>query len=110
MYTEAEYDLLFHKRVGQGRKLRDGFTREQAVRMFKRRDATREATDRLYADGTSVRVGIDRLVADGFTIEREGRWMHLSSTTSKNKPRLDSKVERDYIKVALNVGEFKRNY
>ena len=49
-YTKAEYDLLYHPRAGQNRELRDGFTREQAARMFKRRDANWEATRFPYAE------------------------------------------------------------
>jgi len=111
-YTEVEYDLLYHEPVGQSRKLRDGFTREQAGRMWARKNASGLAASTPYADGTSMKEVIDRMIAVGFThIIRSGRWMYLSRADGVgDKPRLDSKIERNYIKVALNQGEFKRNY
>lgn len=111
-YTDAEYDQLYHPRGNHlFRKLRDGVTREQAQRMFKRRDADWEAAFTLYADGTPIKTELDSLIADGFThIIREGRWMYLSRGGDGNRPRLDSKVERDYIQTALDLGEFKKNY
>ena len=108
-YTEAEYELLYESR-GQRGVLRDGFTGEQAERMFKRRDASERAARTPYQDGTSMKQCLDNLIADGFThIIRSGRWMYLTDYGS-SKPRLDSKVERDYVMTALNLGVFKRNY
>jgi len=113
IYTDAEYDQLYYpqEQPRRHRKLRDGVTREQAQRMFKRRDADWEAANRLYGDGTTVKLHLDGLIADGFThVIRVGRWMYLSKDGDGNKPRLDSRVEMDYIKTALDLGEFKRNY
>lgn len=77
-YTEAEHDMILRK-IGQGGTLRDGFTKEQVVRMFKRRDADWEAANTLYQDGMSVKLHLDSLIAGGGVhIIRAGRWMYLS--------------------------------
>jgi len=107
-YTEAEHDMII-RQVGQCGTLRDKFTREQAERMFKRRDANEKAASTTFADSMSVKEAIDKLIADGFTqVEQAGRWMRLGD--GKEQWSFGDRVTRDYIQVALNVGEFERSY
>ena len=109
-YTDAEYNLLYHPRGNRAfRELRDGFTSEQAIRMFERRDASEKAASTTFADSASVKEAIDKLITDGFTyIEQVGRWMRLGN--SEQQWSFGDKVSHDYVRVALNLGEFKRNY
>ena len=107
-FSEIEGDLFIRK--GQQGTLRKGITRAQAARYFRRRAATQRAAQIVCSNGVTLKDEIDSIIAAGHDkISWEGiRWLYLGE--DEDRFRFGTKVEHDYIRVALNLGDFARNY
>ena len=115
MYNlEKEREQLFENAGPQVRRLRPGYTREQAKRFYDRETAVLAArATRIKTDNGPdiIMLAIDRVVAAGHTEIREvGRWISLWHPRKSVGYQYGDKVSRDYINVVFNRGNMTRNY
>ena len=121
--TQAEYDLIIERQwvtnpvtgakvQTQRGEIRTGYTREQAVRMFARREAVSLASRTPYIGANEkVKVGIDNIIADGFTEVIElPRGLVVLRNIEGESYSFRYRVEADYIRVLFDLGELARNY
>ena len=112
-FSEAsERDILLDVQ-GQTSTPKPGVTRDQLQRFYARRNAVQAAMRTRYRNGNqTVSQAVDEAVSRGLTkYSASSRWTTLEHPADTSQAlRFSSKVERDYIKVILNKGEFKRNY
>ena len=98
---------------GQTSKPKPGVTRDQLQRFYARQNAVQAAMRTRYRSGNqTVSQAVDDAISRGLTkYSASSRWTTLTHPEDKSQAlRFSSKVERDYIKVLLDKGEFKRNY
>ncbi|HUW14883.1 MAG TPA: hypothetical protein VM537_34505 [Anaerolineae bacterium] len=111
-YNEAaERDVVVEVR-GQQSNPKPGISRQQIERFNARRNAVQAAMKTKYRSGDqTVSQAVDDAISRGMTnYSASSRWTTLSNTDGSSALRFSSKVERDYIKVVLDRGDFKRNY
>jgi len=108
----AERDVVLEVQ-GQSSNPKPGITREQMQRFYARRNAVQAASSTRYRRGNqTVSQAVDDAISQGMThYSASNRWTTLTNPSDKSQAlRFSGRIERDYIKVVLDKGEFKRNY
>ena len=100
---ESEYDKLYFPRIGQGRKIRPGITREEAQQFFNCKNAVELAQKTFYSDGWSVKRCIDDVIKGGYSnpVFKNFGVIELHGDTGIRV--FKSTVECDYIHVLLRL-------
>ncbi len=115
--ADNEYEMLFqsdHPKGVTGVSImpKQGVSREQAVRYYKRLDAVKVAKNTNYGNGQSMAGFVDDAIGSGMTSlkpQKNGA-MALSGGKEGKIFNLRHKAAIDYAKVQLNYGELAKNY